>query len=479
MAWKRRSWLSIIVTVVAPILLGPFTLAEIGARGCSSELTSLIKANVQLRKCRKRQRVLPWMNPQPRKFSGQSSRLPWYDTEDTASRLPWCRRGGGGNAATKGDDDENGEPYFTIPRGDVMDPFVRAAPLIVAATCRDGSVALVAVHTQPLPQDESNNSDNDPPQQESTATMTTEAATELEEEPFLYESILTSTTKTPASSSRTTTKSNDTPPESTASVNNSNKTSSTSTSDIHEEANNNNKDDQSRCFLDRYSNVLYDLPRSFGGPTRICSLDGSGLVLLVTGWRADCDTLALQARKIVQRDRATLGESPCGHVLSSKLSLYLAQRAGSEQHRPLSCVALVVAPPSLASSYETFESSKEIASPQIWLTDPTGAYPVRALAVGRDAACYNNLLVQKCNDNGSSQDLLTAGDESLVCSWETGKDGIKSLLSILAETVGGGARVELAIMQSNTDNGSDLRSSTRMSKADRPPMLVRLQLEDL
>jgi hypothetical protein len=90
--------------------------------------------------------------------------------------------------------------------------------------------------------------------------------------------------------------------------------------------------------------------------------------------------------------------------------------------------------------------------PQIWLTDATGAYPVRALCVGRDASAGNSqLLVQNVP-------LLA-------------QEGLQSFLSFLEKGSGGDSlvsiRLEMGMIQGDNE------------KTNNKNRLVRLRLEDL
>ena len=243
-----------------------------------------------------------------------------------------CRGGGGSSSSNRQDkhnkeeedseeDDEQEPPYFTTPK--VLDPFVDLAPLIMAATCQDGSVALVAVHTQPF-----SNQEN----KEVNGGHDGSAASALDEEPFLYDSVRTTTSSswsvdrngTPATENATHT----TTPNAT--------TTTTTTLATENIMSNNNESDNGIMGRNISSGWLYNLPRPFfGGPTRISNLNGNqgGLALLATGWRADCEALTVQGRKIVQTEHSILGIPPSGHMLASELSLFLAQRAGSEHVR--------------------------------------------------------------------------------------------------------------------------------------------------
>ena len=132
--------------------------------------------------------------------------------------------------------------------------------------------------------------------------------------------------------------------------------------------------------------------------------------------------------------------------------------------------------------------------PMIWLVDSTGAYPVRALAVGRNADRFNRLLQSNDWDNTNNNEDDPHDKKPTRRSWKTGKDGVRSLLSILIATLNengstsnGGARVEMAILggppplRSNTfvRDGSLATKEVVSLKKNSFLGMVRLQLQDL
>lgn len=281
------------------------------------------------------------------------------------------------------------------------DPFVTAAPLIMALACYDGSVALVAVHSQ---------------------------GGKEEEEPFMYDGLSRCKKNGPLLQIST------------------------------EEGTN-----FTHTNLDSISQspLLCDLPRDFGGPYRIHSLVLGQVALLSTGWRADCDTLLDQAQSLVQEEQARLGialrpDGSHGRFLAQQLSLYLAKRAASEVSRLLSCASLVVSSGD-GSSLNQSAATATRSNGKIWLTDATGIYSVRALAVGRNATRVNALLLE--------QFQTRPGDSETTWDATTGKSGLRSLLQVLTKALGCECRVELAILHA---------VGTR-----KPPLLECLLLEHL
>mmetsp|Transcript_17395 Transcript_17395/g.47499 ORF Transcript_17395/g.47499 Transcript_17395/m.47499 type:complete len:334 (+) Transcript_17395:106-1107(+) len=252
---------------------------------------------------------------------------------DRHSCVGWTTRCRGG--AVQQPKQNSYDPYFPKDARS-PNPFVEAAPLILAAACDDGSVALVAAHTQ------------------------ISQAQGQEPEPLMYQENPFRKRLQQQSSSFTN--------NSSGTENDVNATTTTT------------------------SIVLQDLPRDFGGPYRIHSLLPStgqttpSMVLLVTGWRADCDLVLDMARAIGNSERHQLGSSSSssrGHTVATRLSIQFAQRAAAEHQRSLSCTALLI-----VSSSATGDNKDD--GPQIWLVDATGAHAVRALCVGRDAMAVNS-----------------------------------------------------------------------------------------
>jgi 20S proteasome alpha/beta subunit len=116
-----------------------------------------------------------------------------------------------------------------------------------------------------------------------------------------------------------------------------------------------------------------DLPRSYRGPFRIYPLDSSGTTAMVcTGWRTDCQFLANSIRSIDKKEHHVFGNPAIsssngieyGSYLACKASLLMAKFCISETRRPLSCLGLLA------------------SGTGLWMVDSTGAYRIRAHAVG-------------------------------------------------------------------------------------------------
>jgi 20S proteasome alpha/beta subunit len=187
------------------------------------------------------------------------------------------------------------------------DPFVEAAPLIVAASCRDG-IVLLAIHTpdsNDIWVDEADSCDSN-----STDIMNTNNAT------------------------------------------------------------------------------IPDLAQSYRGPLRIHALDGFGSALVCAGWRTDGDALAAKCRLVAADELDRFGEPTNGRVLAYEASFYMSQCATLDTSRALSCVGL------LASCSSSSGSICRGDGGSLWLVDATGAYRVRAHAVGNGAKTINQRLTK-------------------------------------------------------------------------------------
>ena len=212
-------------------------------------------------------------------------------------------RGGSSSRSGSNKQDKNGDEedaYFSFPRASEPDPWVQSAPLILAATCADDSVALVAVHTQPS----SSQTTKNPGDNNEENPMDLE-----EEEPFLYESIWAAKHNQSSIQQRT----------NVMDSNQVNPTNGTFPASNHTPA----IDDD--WWRDNSNVQVVDLPRHFAGPTRIGNL-GHEMALVATGWRADCDTLTESAQRLVQQEHSLLASPVNGHVVASELSLWMAHR---------------------------------------------------------------------------------------------------------------------------------------------------------
>ena len=127
----------------------------------------------------------------------------------------------------------------------------------------------------------------------------------------------------------------------------------------------------------KHDRVGAGLPKSYRGPFRIHSL-GDDTAMVCAGWRTDANVLADHLRSADRSESLVFG--PTDHKLTNladKASLFLARSMVSESRRALSCVGLLASPTAL------------------WLVDATGAYAVRAHALGNGSKLVNKLLRSK------------------------------------------------------------------------------------
>ena len=163
-------------------------------------------------------------------------------------------------------------------------------------------------------------------------------------------------------------------------------------------------DDDSQTIKSKSAGVVVsqkDLPRSYRGPFRIYPLDSSGTTAMVcAGWRTDCQFLANSIRSIDKKEHHVFGNPAIsssngieyGSYLACKASLLMAKLCISETRRPLSCLALLA------------------SGTGLWMVDSTGAYRIRAHAVGAGSDQMNKQLRKRdwknldCNE--AAIDLL-------------------------------------------------------------------------
>jgi len=129
-----------------------------------------------------------------------------------------------------------------------------------------------------------------------------------------------------------------------------------------------------------------DLPRSYRGPFRIYPLGSSGTTAMVcAGWRTDCQYLANCIRSIDKKEQLVFGSPSIsssavleyGSYLACQASLLMAKLCVSMSKRPLSCLGLLA------------------SGTGLWLVDSTGAYRIRAHAVGIGTDRMNDHLRRK------------------------------------------------------------------------------------
>jgi hypothetical protein len=141
----------------------------------------------------------------------------------------------------------------------------------------------------------------------------------------------------------------------------------------------------------------FDLPRGYRGPFRIYSLDAGGTAAMVcAGWRTDGQRLVEYIQSIVRTEVEIFGEDDPRGSGSMSASLeygsYLACQASQRMadlclrsgYRPMSAVGLLASCGDDGDDSDTQEHSTSCGG--LWLVDATGAYRVRAHAVGGGAS---------------------------------------------------------------------------------------------
>lgn len=137
------------------------------------------------------------------------------------------------------------------------------------------------------------------------------------------------------------------------------------------------------------------LPASNRGPFRITRIDEIGSHMLCAGWRTDNDRLMDRGRKLSRKleissfDIASLYElkqvKQCfiyGRSLAHSLGLYMSNCCFDDNTRALRTVAFLSIPSPI--SRESF----------LWLIDASGAYQIRAHAVGTNSEYFNTKIQQ-------------------------------------------------------------------------------------
>mmetsp|Transcript_15682 Transcript_15682/g.36104 ORF Transcript_15682/g.36104 Transcript_15682/m.36104 type:complete len:293 (-) Transcript_15682:2862-3740(-) len=175
-----------------------------------------------------------------------------------------------------------------------------------------------------------------------------------------------------------------------------------------------------------------DLPRRYRGPFRIHSVDSSGtLAMVCAGWRTDCQNLVNHVRSIDRREELEFGDKASmaleyGSFLASRASLLLAKICVSESRRSLSCLGLLA------------------SSSGLWVVDSTGAYRVRALAVGRGSEKVNDILRKT---DWSKLESVKAKDEFLSLLYNDSDDDNNSSEAKIPK----GSCIEMAVVETTAN----------------------------
>lgn len=263
-----------------------------------------------------------------------------------------------------------------LSSGAPVDPFVSSAPLIVATECSDG-IALLALHTS-----------------------------------FAEQPLLLDLDELPASPD---VDNNGTSLVDETNIVTQNITNTTITTKVD----------------------LQDIPRSYRGPFRIHLIDGFGTSMVCAGWRSHtqlmvdyCRDLAKEELQIYGPPRMSLTHcQEYGNYLAQQTSLWLAYTGVMKRHR-WSCVGLLAT----CSSDHMVEGTRDPGC--LWLVDKTGAFRVRAHAVGGGplAGLVNQYLALEQSKNDK-----TRTSERALCE-------LLDFLSEQSTFITPSTRVELAIL---------------------------------
>lgn len=173
-----------------------------------------------------------------------------------------------------------------------------------------------------------------------------------------------------------------------------------------------------------------DWLETYHGPVRISQIDSQGTALLCAGWRPDADWLASKCRSLAAADTMQT-------LHPDDVSLWMAYCAASGGVRALSVVGLLT------------------IDKQLYLIDSTGAYAVRAHAVGRGSKAVNARLRTL-----SLQDVTAEQGVKDICRLLTTKGDDDNDWEPLSNTT----RVELAIVDDETSKLQRIRQPFLVAK---------------
>lgn len=139
-----------------------------------------------------------------------------------------------------------------------------------------------------------------------------------------------------------------------------------------------------------------DVPRSYRGPFRISAVDGFGTGMVCAGWRSHGQLMVDYCRDLAKEELQVFGPPRMTTTYCQEYGRYLAQQTSAWmaysailRKNAWSCVGL------LATVSPTTEAAPSTG--WLWLVDATGAYRIRAHAVGGGglAGIVNHYLAQR------------------------------------------------------------------------------------
>jgi len=281
----------------------------------------------------------------------------------------------------------------------VQDPYISSAPLIVATECSDG-IALLALHPS------------------------------FAEEPLLLDPTIDEHVSSPSEEIIPSTSSNVEP---------------TKEEEEEETEDHGSIDDPKNTTVlpseetpTSVRRTLYDIPQSYRGPFRIYPIDRFGTSMICAGWRTHTQLMIESCRDVAKEELYVYGpprmeQTYCveyGNYLAQQTSVWLAYTGVMKRHR-WACVGL------LATCSNKHPKKESAYGPGcLWLVDKTGAYRVRAHAVGGGllAGLVNQFLASEISKNDKTR---------------SAEQALRDLLAFLCEQttlIPQGTRAELAII---------------------------------
>jgi len=210
------------------------------------------------------------------------------------------------------------------------------------------------------------------------------------------------------------------------------------------------------------------------GPFRIHAMDASGEAAMVcSGWRTDGRVLTDHLRSFDRSENRVFGSrtsnydntdntidfSNHGGALADRAALFLAQCSVSEQKRSLACVGLLA---SAASSSPARNPAHGGGS--LWVVDATGAYRVRAHALGRGSDTIHTLLRSKDWTRLPARTVRTELLRSLGLLPETNGSNENDNDDYNDDPTTKGSRVEMAIVESSADRTRTAQPRNRLKR---------------
>lgn len=150
-----------------------------------------------------------------------------------------------------------------------------------------------------------------------------------------------------------------------------------------------------RKIFSHRKQMFQDLPESSRVSLRIEAIDSYGSAMVTSGWKTDCNMLAATVREFASmhnekfnfqescaKNQSGISAQTYGKLIAHLSAHWLATCSFSQKARGMHCVGLL-----------GMSSHDHICEGYLWLIDSTGAYPVRAHAIGIGARHINRRLM--------------------------------------------------------------------------------------